>query len=432
MLGELFKTTDADLVLKICQIINYVFCVAMVIIYANQFIYILFSIFMKPKRYKEATKEHTYGYIICGKNEQSVIGNLIESIKKQDYPTDKMHIFVCADNCTDDTAKIAREKGAIVFERFDNEHIGKSYALDYTLNKIHTEYEHLGIEAYILFDADNLASKDYTKEMNKAYDAGYLVATGFRDSKNYSKNWVTAGSSYMFYRECCQVHYVRGKLNTGTYVSGTGFLIDKSLVANGWKYRTLTEDIEFSADCARRGIKIGYVYDAIYYDEQPEKLFDSMKQRLRWCKGNNQVFGKYGARLFFGMFKKFSINKWSMFTHTIPYPGVSTLWLILHQLIGGIYCLVTKQPINIYLNEVLIFAWFTIRSVFLTCFLDVFILLFQTRKKTHAKWYKKLFYAFMFPFFMASYLPMTVIALLKKNVKWKAIKHTDTRTIDQI
>ena len=142
MLGELFKTTDADLVLKICQIINYVFCVAMVIIYANQFIYILLSIFIKPKRYKEATKEHTYGYIICGKNEQSVIGNLIESIKKQDYPTDKMHIFVCADNCTDDTEKVSKKAGAKIIKctvptKSKGEVLKFTFDKFYTLNAEH-------------------------------------------------------------------------------------------------------------------------------------------------------------------------------------------------------------------------------------------------------------------------------------------------------
>ena len=61
-----------------------------------------------------------------------------------------------------------------------------------------------------------------------------------------------------------QVHKVRSFFNTGSYVSGTGFLVDKSLVENGWNYHTLTEDIEFSADCAYKGIKIGYVLSLIH------------------------------------------------------------------------------------------------------------------------------------------------------------------------
>lgn len=85
-------------------------------------------------------------------------------------------------------------------------------------------------------------------------------------------------------------------------------MVDKSLVENGWNYHTLTEDIEFSADCAYKGIKIGYVYDAVFFDEQPTKLGDSIKQRLRWCKGNNQVFGRFGGKLLGGMFKRFTFQ----------------------------------------------------------------------------------------------------------------------------
>lgn len=144
--------------------INHILGIIMLVLYANQFVYIVLSIFVKPRRYKVAKTEHTYGYIICGRNEEKVIGNLIDSILKQDYPKEKMHIFVCADNCTDNTAKVAREAGAIVFERENHIQVGKSYALNYTLDKIKNEYSELGIEAYILFDADNLVGKDFTKE----------------------------------------------------------------------------------------------------------------------------------------------------------------------------------------------------------------------------------------------------------------------------
>ena len=412
--------------------INHILGIIMLVLYANQFVYIVLSIFVKPRRYKVAKTEHTYGYIICGRNEEKVIGNLIDSILKQDYPKEKMHIFVCADNCTDNTAKVAREAGAIVFEREDHMQVGKSYALNYTLDKIKNEYSELGIEAYILFDADNLVGKDFTKEMNKAYDQGYKVLAGFRDSKNFDDSWVSAGSSYMFYRECCQVHKVRSFFNTGSYVSGTGFLVDKSLVENGWNYHTLTEDIEFSADCAYKGIKIGYVYDAVFFDEQPTKLGDSIKQRLRWCKGNNQVFGRFGGKLLGGMFKRFTFQKWSMFTHTIPVPAISTIWICIFHLAGGIYCLANHLPSDIYIKIILSAGLSTIFAPFVSCFIDAILLLIQTYKRTSGNFFKRFLYACGFVIFIAIYIPITVVALFKKNVTWKQIPHKDTRTIEKI
>ena len=59
-------------------------------------------------------KNHKFMAILPAHNEENVIGNLIESLKNQDYPKELLDIYVIADNCTDNTAKIAKEAGAIV------------------------------------------------------------------------------------------------------------------------------------------------------------------------------------------------------------------------------------------------------------------------------------------------------------------------------
>lgn len=74
---------------------------------------------------------HRYGVVIAARNESMVIGNLIRSIQNQTYPSKLIDIFVVADNCTDNTAQIARQLGAVVYERFNKEQVGKGYALDF-------------------------------------------------------------------------------------------------------------------------------------------------------------------------------------------------------------------------------------------------------------------------------------------------------------
>ena len=96
--------------------------------------------------------------MICARNEEKVIGNLLDSIAGQDYPKDKLHVFVIADNCTDETAAIARAKGATVYERHDLSKARKGYALEFGFKRIKEDYGIENFEGYLFFDADNSTS----------------------------------------------------------------------------------------------------------------------------------------------------------------------------------------------------------------------------------------------------------------------------------
>ena len=108
------------------------------------------------RKFKPAKNKHKYAKCIAARNEDKVIGNLIDSINKQKYPKDLLTIFVIADNSTDNTAKIAKEKGAIVYERKDTYHQTKGYALQYLFKQIEKDYKTNSFEGYFIFDADNL------------------------------------------------------------------------------------------------------------------------------------------------------------------------------------------------------------------------------------------------------------------------------------
>ena len=80
-------------------------------------------------------KKNKFMAIIPAHNESAVVVNLIESLKRQDYPKELFDIYVIADNCTDNTAQLAKDAGAIVYERFDEEHKTKGYALNWFLQQ---------------------------------------------------------------------------------------------------------------------------------------------------------------------------------------------------------------------------------------------------------------------------------------------------------
>ena len=82
------------------------------VLYFYQFFYLFAGLAKKEKPLPAASRQYRYCVLIAARNEERVIANLIHSIREQTYPQALIDICVVADNCTDATARIAREAGA--------------------------------------------------------------------------------------------------------------------------------------------------------------------------------------------------------------------------------------------------------------------------------------------------------------------------------
>ena len=98
-------------------------------------VYAVIGLFF-TRKFKPTENLHKYAIVIPARNEENVIGNLLDSIKSQDYPAEYIKVFVIADNCTDNTAEISRSKGAVCYERFDTERRTKGFALQFLFENI--------------------------------------------------------------------------------------------------------------------------------------------------------------------------------------------------------------------------------------------------------------------------------------------------------
>ena len=418
--------------------INSILYIALTVLYFYQFIYIVIALIGDKKKKLdtyEAKKLHKFAFIIAARNEQAVIGNLINSIKQQNYPAELIDVIVVADNCTDDTAQIAREHGAICYERFNNMLVGKGYALDYCFNKIVEQFgDYTAYDGYFIFDADNVIDKNYVKEMNKVFDRGYNVITSYRNSKNYDTNWITSGYSLWFIREAKYLNNPRMMLKTSCAVSGTGFLVNSSIIKknNGWKFNLLTEDIQFSVVNILEGEKIGYCESAMFYDEQPTTFKQSWNQRMRWSKGFYQVMFRYGRELIAMMFKKreMFVSCYDMFMTLAPATLLS-IGCILLNLIFLAYGATDVHMLRRILPGTLGSIAFAGVNFYLLMFSIGFITLVTEWIKILAPANKKIKSLFTFPLFMITYVPISLVALVKK-VEWKPIAHSISKSVEEI
>jgi len=419
-----------QLIQTVCSVIMAIFG----LLFAYRLIFIVLGLF-KTRVFLPAKRNHRYAVLVSARNEETVIGNLLDSIARQDYPSELLTVFVVADNCTDRTAEIARSHGAICYERFDTEHQTKGFALQYLFRHIEEDYGIESFEGYFLFDADNLLKRDYISRMNDAFDAGEKLITSYRNTKNFDSNFISAGYALHWLRTTRFEFRARSVLGLSTWIQGCGFLFASELVKNGWNYTGLTEDRAFSVDAVSAGVQISYQHEAQFYDEQPTKIRIAMRQRIRWAKGHLQAFAEYGLPLLRGIFcgksLRTRISCYDLFIMTFPYTVVIfpvkltdlVIGLILGVLAGGM----TGQWwwIAITVIGALIGEHFGV--------IPMAILLFFTEKGRvpRIKLHKILFYILMYPLFsMVGYLS-TWIALFS-HVTWKPIPHDAAVEISQI
>ena len=406
--------------MKFFETLNVVLMFAFLLCYAYQFAYIPLAHLLRAKPHKKAAL-HRFAVLICARNEQTVICDLIDSLHAQTYPQDKLKVFVMADNCTDATACVARGAGATVYERFDTAHVGKGYALDALLRNI-ARNEPEGFDGYFVFDADNLLRPDYVERMNETFSDGNDIITSYRNSKNYGDNWISAGYGLWFLRESKYLNHARTLLGTSCAVSGTGFLFSRRVLEEqdgGWPFHLLIEDIEFSVSHILDGYKIALCPEAELFDEQPVTFRQSWRQRMRWSKGYLQVLRQYGGKLLAGIFKG-SFSCYDMSMNILPafvlsvLSTVSNLSLLTLQIANGAGTAEATLAILQMLG-----------SMYLTLFVIGAITTATQWKKLHTTAWKKVLYAFTFPVFMFTYLPISIAALFAK-VEWKPITHSIT------
>ena len=428
MLKIYFKDPEAHQAMETVGHINYILSIIFTICYLYQFIYLLAPFFVKEKKTASPVVMHRYGVMISARNEESVIANLVRNIKDQNYPQELITVFVVADNCTDDTALVAREAGAVVYERFNKREVGKGYALDFLLTQIGEDYPKDSFDGFFVFDADNLLDENYIAEMNKTFSQGHRIITSYRNSKNYDANWISAGYSLWFLRESQYLNNSRMLLGTSCAVSGTGFLVHREVIEKngGWKFFLLTEDIEFTVHSIINGERIAFCKKAVLYDEQPTDFAQSWRQRLRWAKGFLQVFKKYGSTLAKTIFTQKSFSSYDMLMIIAP-----AIFLTMLSVIGNITAIIIGSTLGYDVHQVVNSLLWTCLNGYLLLFVIGLITLISEWKQIHCKPFYKIAHLFTFPIFEATYVPIALAALFKK-VEWKPIIHKEVKTLADV
>ena len=408
------------MITNILNIINIVFSAVFILCYSYQLVFMVISLLKKPKTYPETDERFRYAVLISARNEENVIDQLIGSVKEQDYPSELIDIYVIADNCTDNTARVARECGAYVYERHNTELVGKGYALSTLLDHIRDTVGFDAYDGYFVFDADNILESDYISEMNKCLAAGERLVIGYRNSKNFGDNWISQGYSVWFLREARQLNGVRNLLGTTSEIKGTGFLIHKDIIKRqgGWIHHLLIEDVQFTIENVLEGERVAYCDTAIFYDEQPTDLVTSWWQRLRWCRGYIQILKRYTGKLLGAFFKGRGFSNYDMLMAMSPAFFIS-LAAVTVNILGLILTLIF-EPSSFLLS--LVSSLLTGVGAYLLFLIVSVCTVITERKRIRATVGQRVSAVLTFPIFMATYIPIVAASLFMRP-SWKQITH---------
>lgn len=243
--------------------------------------------FLIPKKKINAPEERKkFAIIIPAHNEEKVIEKTLRSALQVNYPRELFDVIVVADNCTDQTAKIALQSGAIVFQRTDATRRGKGFALNWIIPQVLERLPAPGYAACVFVDADSVMMPQFLEEMNKSLHAGHRVIQSSDLVLDNSNSWRVQLMLVAFALQNYVRQLGKSRLGFSILLKGNGMCFVADVLRTlKWDDASLGEDLDMGVDLIRRGEKIHFNPDAVVYALMPEQASSATTQRIRWEGG---------------------------------------------------------------------------------------------------------------------------------------------------
>jgi cellulose synthase/poly-beta-1,6-N-acetylglucosamine synthase-like glycosyltransferase len=302
------------------------------------FMQVLLACLPARSRPASSTARPRVAVLVPAHNESSVISATLASIRPQLRAGDRL--LVVADNCSDDTAELARAAGAEVLERSNQQQRGKGYALDFGVQYLAGDAP----EVMIIIDADCHVSDGSIGRL-----AGCCVDSG-RPAQALNLMHAPAGAGLKvriaeFAWRVKNLVRPRGfaRLGLPCQLMGTGMAFvwrDMSLtdLASGH----IVEDLKMGFDFCRSGKPPIFCPEAQVDSFFPRSDEGLSTQRTRWEHGHLGVILSDAPRLLAASLRR---GNWSLLAMSIdllvPPLALLTLLAVASLLMTGVLLLLS-------------------------------------------------------------------------------------------
>lgn len=309
------------------EIILFTFFILLAPLVGYQFFLSLVSLFANKKTLFTSEVNRKFALIVPAHNEEKIISKTIYSLSALIYPKKNYDVFVIADNCTDQTAQIARALGTTVLERKNPDQKGKGYALRWAFDKILAHENHY--DAIIVVDADSLVSGNFLEVMNDYLDGGSQVIQSSDLVLPVTGNWSVEATriGFLLYNYVKPLGRKVLGLNMGLRGNGMCFSVGV-LKKFPWQAWSLTEDVEYGLILLLKGVSIDFAPEAAVNAQMPVKASNAETQRYRWEIGRFQIIKSYAPKLLYYAIRKRSPAYFDVFVELITPPFVNMMLMI--------------------------------------------------------------------------------------------------------
>lgn len=226
-------------------------------------------------------------------DEARVIEDTVRGIRALDYPADLFSVHIVADHCSDNTATLARQAGALVHERNEGPRTGKGAALSWLFQRVLDAT----CDAVVIFDSDTQVDSDFLRVMDARLVQGAPVIQGQHMIRNPDRGWFPALTWAMFLVDNRFQNLGRSNLGWSAKHMGDSICFRAEVLRRiGWG-EGLTEDYQLRQRLLLEGVKITYEPAAIGYGEAPRTWAQARAQRARWLRGTRDASQRFARRL---------------------------------------------------------------------------------------------------------------------------------------
>lgn len=374
--------------------------------------------------YLNNTVGRRYALVVCAHNEEQVVGDIVNNLQQLDYPRELYDIYVIADNCSDNTARIVRDLGAIAMERHDKTKVGKGYGIEWFLDELWgLEDEGKHYDAVAIFDADNLVTTNFLKQVNAKMDADHEVIQVYIDSKNPNDTWITRSYAFSYWATSRIYQLARENIGLSAQLGGTGMVFSASVLKEmGWEAKSLTEDLEFTVKYhLERNKSVAWLHTAKIYDEKPLKFKQSFAQRIRWMKGHFDCAFRYFKPLVKNIVKG---NGSRLASLDILIYLIQPTKIVLATSGFGFFFLSLFDPLPNYIQKYVLNVWW---AILIPYYALPFIGLVLEKQGKRAWWFIQTY------LFSLSWIPIVVYSFFRRNEKtWNPTQHTRSMSIEEV